>query len=214
MTTNTDLPYLNAEEQRVLGAMLEKARTTPENYPITINSLVAACNQKTSRNPVVNYDENTVILVLDALKKKGLASTSTGGSSRVTKYKHNFAIVYPLVPADLAVICLLLLRGPLTPGEINNLSGRLYNFVSIDEVQDVLNGLSTGERPFVFLIPRKPGQKEVRYAHLLGGDVQIEDAYSGQVPSPLSTTLEERLKAIEDELAELRKGFVQLKELL
>lgn len=214
MTTNTDLPYLNAEEQRVLGAMLEKARTTPENYPITINSLVAACNQKTSRNPVVNYDENTVILVLDALKKKGLASTSTGGSSRVTKYKHNFAIVYPLVPADLAVICLLLLRGPLTPGEINNLSGRLYNFVSIDEVQDVLNGLSTGERPFVFLIPRKPGQKEVRYAHLLGGDVQIEDAYSGQVPSPLSTTLEERLKAIEDELAELRKGFDQLKELL
>ena len=118
------LPDLSAEEQRVLGALIEKSRTTPDYYPMTLNSLTAACNQKSSRNPVVNYDEETITLTLNQLKIKGLISTATGGSSRATKYKHNLAIVYPLLPSELAIICLLLLRGPLTPGEINRNSGR------------------------------------------------------------------------------------------
>src|SRR5690606_29243135 len=131
-----------AEEQRVLGALMEKARTTPEYYPLTLNALLAACNQKTSRRPVVSYDEHTVIAALDSLKRKGLVSTATGGSSRVTKYKHNFAIVHPLVPAEISVICLLLLRGPLTPGEINTNAGRLYEFESLAEVQELLDELA------------------------------------------------------------------------
>lgn len=119
------LPDLSAEEQRVLGSLIEKSRTTPDYYPMTLNSLTAACNQKSSRNPVVNYDEETITLTLNQLKIKGLISTATGGSSRATKYKHNLAIAYPLLPSELAIICLLLLRGPLTPGEINSNSGRL-----------------------------------------------------------------------------------------
>lgn len=215
MSEQTTLPILSLEEQRVLGALMEKARTTPEYYPLTVNSLVAACNQKTSRKPVVSYDENTVILVLDALRKKGLVSTATGGGSRVTKYKHNFAIVYPLVPADLSVICLLLLRGHLTPGEINNMSGRLYEFESIEEVQQVLDGLAGMTPPYIRQLDKKPGQKEARYAHLLGGDVQEDD--SPATDSSLqadNAALEERLRAIEEELAILRQGFDQLKDLL
>ena len=122
------LPKLNNEEIRVLGSLMEKSRTTPDYYPMTLNSLTAACNQKSARRPVVQYDDDTVMRTLDSLKKRGLISTATGGSSRAIKYKHNFAIVFPVVPAEVAVICLLLLRGPQTPGEINNNSGRLYEF--------------------------------------------------------------------------------------
>src|SRR3546814_8814836 len=110
-------------------------------YPLTLNALVAACNQKTSRKPVVQYDESIVITTLDTLRKKGLASTVVGGSSRVTKFKHNFAIVYPVIPAEVAIICLLLLRGPQTPGELNTNSGRLYEFESLEEVQSFLDNI-------------------------------------------------------------------------
>jgi uncharacterized protein YceH (UPF0502 family) len=149
------LPDLSAEEQRVLGALIEKSRTTPDYYPMTLNSLTAACNQKSSRNPVVNYDEETITLTLNQLKIKGLISTATGGSSRATKYKHNLAIVYPLVPSELAIICLLLLRGPLTPGEINSNSGRLYEFESIEEVLEQLQKLSDEEPAFVKQLEKK-----------------------------------------------------------
>src|SRR6478609_6322176 len=130
---NTTLPILNEEEMRILGALMEKSKTTPEYYPLSVNGLTAACNQKTSRKPVVNYDEQTVVLTLDNLKKKGLVSTVTGGSSRAVKYKHNVALHYQLMPAELAVICMLLLRGPLTPGELNTNSGKLYEFDSLEE---------------------------------------------------------------------------------
>lgn len=211
-----EIPVLNAEECRVLGCLIEKSRTTPEYYPMTVNALINACNQKTSRHPVVNYDENTVLLALDSLRKKGLVSTATGGGSRVMKYKHNFAIVYPLVPADLAVMCLLLLRGPLTAGEINNLSNRLYGFDSIAEVQEVLDKLEAGEHVFVKQLARRAGQKEVRYIHLLSGDVSNEVSTEDSLPSTAdhSAKLEERLRAIEAELAILRQGFDQLKDLL
>src|SRR6185503_17853847 len=136
-------------------------------YPMTINGLTAACNQKTSRKPVVQYDEETVVLTINSLKKRGLVSTATGGSSRATKYKHNFAIVFPVVPAEVAIICLLILRGPQTPGELNTNSGRLYEFESLEEVQQVLERISSEEMPFVQQLPRRSGQKEVRYMHLL-----------------------------------------------
>lgn len=206
------LPILTAEEQRVLGALMEKARTTPEYYPLTINGLLTACNQKTSRKPVVNYDEHTIVSTLDALKRKGLVSTATGGSSRVTKYKHNFAVVYPLVPAEVAVICLLLLRGPLTPGEINTNAGRLYEFESLEEVQTLLDKLGGEEVPFVVQLPKRPGQKEARYGHLLGGPDVLDDESQDThyTTGGSNTQMEERLAKVEQELAELREAFDNL----
>lgn len=206
------LPILTAEEQRVLGALMEKARTTPEYYPLTLNGLLSACNQKTSRKPVVSYDEHTVVSTLDALKRKGLLSTATGGSSRVTKYKHNVAVVYPLVPAEVAVICLLLLRGPLTPGEINTNAGRLYNFESLEEVQTLLDKLASEEPAFVMQLTKRPGQKEARYAHLLGGtDIVDEEPMEAHAASGGgSVQMEERLAKVEQDLAALKTAFDNL----
>src|ERR1700742_1492910 len=161
MDSPTTLPLLDAEEVCVLGVLMEKAKTTPDYYPMTITSLIAACNQKTSRKPVVQYDEDTVAQALNTLKKRGLISTATGGSIRSIKYKHNFAIVFPVIPAEVAVICLLMLRGPQTPGELNTNSGRLYEFESIEDVQEVLEKLSSPEMPFIVQLPRRAGQKEV-----------------------------------------------------
>ncbi|EHQ29152.1 YceH family protein [Mucilaginibacter paludis] len=212
------LPVLEATELRVLGVLMEKCRTTPDYYPMTINSLTAACNQKTSRKPVVNYDDETVVLALDKLKRRGLISTATGGSSRAIKYKHNFAIVFPVVPAEVALICLLMLRGAQTPGELNTNSGRLWEFESLDEVQTVLEKLASNEPPYVVQLPRRAGQKEVRYAHLLSGIPDINDDDTADEPtsgSRPSAELETRLAKVETELAELKEAFDKLmKELM
>ena len=154
-----ELPVLDAAELRVLGALMEKAKTTPDYYPMTINGLTAACNQKTSRKPVVNYDEETVVLALNSLKKRGLVSTATGGSSRAVKYKHNFAIAFPVLPSEVAIICLLMLRGTQTPGELNTNSGRLYEFESIEEVVTVLDKLAADEPSYVVQLHQAPRPK-------------------------------------------------------
>ncbi|SMC95255.1 YceH family protein [Pedobacter nyackensis] len=211
MESPQTLPILDATQLRVLGVLMEKSKTTPEYYPMTINAITLACNQKTSRKPVVQYDEQTVILALDTLKRKSLISTATGGSSRSVKYKHNFAIVFPVTPQEVAVICLLILRGPQTPGELNTNSGRMYEFESLDEVQSVLERLSDPEMPYVMQLPKRAGQKEVRYVHLLAGvpDLaqfdQPEDTYSRP-----ATELETRLATVEQELAELKEAFEKL----
>ncbi|MBB6238773.1 hypothetical protein HDC90_003419 [Pedobacter sp. AK013] len=202
------LPDLSAEEQRVLGSLIEKSRTTPDYYPMTLNSLTAACNQKSSRNPVVNYDEETITLTLNQLKIKGLISTATGGSSRATKYKHNLAIVYPLLPSELAIICLLLLRGPLTPGEINSNSGRLYEFESIEEVLEQLQKLSDEAPAFVKQQAKKAGQKEARFVHLLGEQAETTTTPETETiaVSPFdSTELENRIEKLELEVEELKE---------
>lgn len=210
MDNTPPLPVLSAEEQRVLGALMEKAKATPEYYPLTLNALVAACNQKTSRKPVVQYDDSTVIATLDTLRKKGLVSTVVGGSSRVTKYKHNFAVVYPVIPAEVTIICLLLLRGPLTPGELNTNSGRLYEFESLDEVQSFLDNLANAEQPFVKQLPKRPGQKEARYMQLLGGTAVPEDDDTATGGTETSSGLASRLATVEAELAALRAEFDKL----
>jgi uncharacterized protein YceH (UPF0502 family) len=208
------LPVLDDQEIRVLGALMEKARTTPEYYPMTVNGLTAACNQKTSRRPVVQYDEQTVILTLDKLKKKGLIATATGGTSRTVKYKHNFALVYQMMPQELAVICMLLLRGAQTPGELNTNSGRLYEFDSLDEVQAVLEKLSGTETPFVKQLPRQAGQKEARYIHLLGVYNELADdvvpAHYSSNKNAQQDHLEERVTILEQELASLKEAFDKL----
>ena len=210
------IPLLTAEEQRVLGCLIEKSRTTPEYYPLTLNSLTAACNQKSSRRPVVSYDDNTVINALDSLKKKGLVATATGGSSRVVKYKHNLALAYPIIPAELSILCLLLLRGPLTVGEINTNAGRMFNFESLEEVQQHLDKLSSEDPVMVVSLPKRPGQKEVRYMHLLGGTPDPDDSlYQDDAPGTGNSGLEQRLTVVEQELADLKEAFSKLmKELM
>jgi len=205
MENDQPLILLNAAEQRILGVLIEKSRTTPDYYPMTIAALTTACNQKTSRNPIVNYDEETVTLTLNALKIKGLTSTAMGGSSRSTKYKHNLAIVYPLIPAELAVICLLLLRGPLTPGEINSNSARLYEFETIEEIQEILNKLSGGQPVYVKQLPKKTGQKEARYKHLFGGDTGEEELPEPEISQQHSPDLENRVVRLEKELEEVKE---------
>lgn len=211
MEPTQSLPILDSTEIRVLGALIEKSKTTPDYYPMTVNSLTAACNQKTSRKPVVNYDEETVINALNSLKRRGLVNTATGGTSRAIKYKHNFSLVYQIDNAASSILCLLMLRGPQTPGELNTNSGRMYEFESLEEVQNVLELLSTPEMPFVQQLPRRPGQKEMRYTHLLAGvpDLTEEEADDEILIRPASE-LEERLTKVENELAEVKEKLDKL----
>lgn len=210
------LPNLSSEEVRVLGSLLEKSKTTPEYYPMTLNALQTACNQKTSRKPVVNYDEGTIINTLDSLRKKGLISTVVGGGSRVTKYKHNLAIQFPLLPQELAALCLLFLRGPLTGGEINSNSGRLYEFESLEEVQELLQKLSNDEPAYVQQLSKKAGQKEARFVHLFSPfdeEAYEESAASEAEPSSGKyAQLEERVQQLEQQLATLQASFDKLME--
>jgi uncharacterized protein YceH (UPF0502 family) len=206
------LPELNDVELRVLGSLMEKSRTTPEYYPMTLNALTTACNQKTARKPVVQFDDDTVVSALDTLKRKGLISTATGGSSRAVKYKHNFAIVFPVIPSEVALICLLILRGPQTPGELNTNANRLYEFESLDEVNETLDKLSKGEVVYVQQLPKRPGQKEARFKHLLGGTVIEDDEEDAPEQSGRrhGGDLELRLSKVEQELAELKTAFEKL----
>ncbi|MEO6850480.1 MAG: YceH family protein [Mucilaginibacter sp.] len=215
MDSPQNLPVLDDTELRVLGSLMEKSKTTPDYYPMTVNSLVAACNQKSSRKPVVQYDEQTVVLAINTLRKRMLVSTATGGSDRVVKYKHNFAIVFPVIPSEVAIICLLILRGPQTPGELNTNSGRLYEFESIEEVQEVLEKLSSGDVPYLKQLPRRAGQKEARYAHLLGSATDWPEEDDTQEPGRQPTGLEARLAKVEQELAEVKETLGKLvKELM
>lgn len=208
METSKPLVVLDPIEIRVLGSLIEKSKTTPEYYPITLNALTLACNQKSSRKPIVQYDEGTVMSAINTLTKKGLVSTATGGGSRVIKYKHNFSIVYPVNPADLAVLCLLFLRGPLTPGEINSNSARLYEFDSLEEVLLVLEKLKQGgDTPFIALMPRSTGQKEQRYRHLF---CEIQASDEDELPEDPVGKLEARLEIVEKELAGLKSSVEKL----
>lgn len=200
-----ELPLLSAEEQRVLGTLIEKSKTTPDYYPMTLNALTAGCNQKTSRRPVVEYDEPTVVMALNSLKGQDLVATAVGGGSRVVKYKHNFLTRFSASDAELAILCLLLLRGPQTPGELNTNSGRLHEFMSLESVQDTLNALSHAEPPFVRELSRRPGQKETRYVHLFGENPVQDDELVPEEPARRSVNdLEARVTALEQELAELK----------
>ena len=212
----TKLPLLSTEEIRVLGSLIEKSRTTPDYYPMTLNSLTTACNQKSSRKPMVNYDEETVVLSLDSLKRKGLISTATGGGSRVVKYKHNLALVFPLVPAQLTIICLLLLRGPQTLGELNTNSGRLYEFESLENVQRVVDELINFEPSFLIQLPKRTGQKEARFTHLLAGEPNINDDEMPEEPARKSVSeLELRIATLEENYALLKADLDHLmKELM
>lgn len=204
------LPQLSEEEIRVLGVMIEKSKTTPDYYPMTLNSIVTACNQKSARHPVVEYDEGIVVLALDSLKKKQLSANVIGGGSRAVKYRHTLAVRFPLDPAELAVLCLLFLRGPLTGGEIKSNAGRLFDFDDLTEVQQTLENLSSYDTPFVQQLPKRPGQKESRYCHLFTDVPDINDQEFSEPVRKNVGELEDRLSKVETELAELKAAFDQL----
>ena len=209
---------LTAIETRILGCLLEKERVTPENYPLSLNSLVAGCNQTTARDPISSYDSREVERGLDALRTRKMATALTGAGSRVQKYRHNFLDHYELERRELALMTVLLLRGPQTPGELRTRSERLYMFGSLEEVQACLDGLCAGDSPLIRLLPARPGQKERRYAQLLSGEPDWPEASESGRPTP--NTYEElpapesesRMAAMEEEVGRLKTELQQLRE--
>lgn len=222
------LPPLNAHELRVLGSLVEKAVTTPDYYPLTLNSLTLACNQSNNRDPVVSFDETTVVRALDSLREKRLASVFTGAESRVAKYKHNFTDALQLTPAEVGLICVLMLRGPQTLAELRTRTERfqIHPFESLTEVEEALGALATRQpQPLVIKLPRLPGTKEPRYAHLLAGPIDVAALASaaGAPPSEPATLavraendriakLESETSALRAELAELRQQFAEFRK--
>jgi uncharacterized protein YceH (UPF0502 family) len=197
---------LTETEARVVGALIEKQLTTPEYYPLTLNALVAACNQKTNRDPVVSYDEQTVQKSLDDLREKNIAYVFYGSTSRVPKYKHILDKYLELEPPETAVVCVLLLRGAQTLGELRERTGRLYEFSGLGEVQETLDNLARRDEPLVVKLERQPGQKEVRYAHLLSGEVVITNQ-TFEKSSSARQSENERVAKLEEDLGNLRNEF-------
>src|SRR5580704_2742660 len=163
---------LSDVEVRVLGALIEKDITTPDYYPMSLNALVNACNQKNNRDPVMALEEDAVRAALDSLQGQRLAGPASGADSRVTKYEHRLQEVFNFDRRETAVLCVLLLRGPQTPGELRGRTERMYRFETLDDVQGALQKLMAREPALVKVLARAPGTKESRYAHLLGGEVE------------------------------------------
>jgi len=195
---------LNDTEVRVLGALIEKEITTPDYYPLSLNALVAACNQSSNRNPVTHYDEDTVGRAADTLREKKLVHLVDRGESRVTKYRHVLYEAMNMGRPTIAVMCVLMLRGPQTVGEIRTRCIRLYDFSSLEDVETTLNSLMSGESPLIVRLPRQSGQKEVRYAHLMSGEVQ-----SAETEPEIEV---DRIGKLEREIEDLKKQFEQFRK--
>ena len=223
-------PPLTSPEQRVLGCLIEKRRTTPDAYPLSINALRLACNQATNRDPVVDYDEHTVREAAQRLSRRGLARLASGAGSRAIKYRHLAEDGLGLGEAELAVLCVLLLRGPQTPGELKARTERLAHIGSLADVEAVIEALEA--RDYVRRLPRRPGLKEDRFIHLLTTDDEDDDDETLAAPSrdespagafthvapiprppePPTTGLAERITTLETQVAELRTELNKLKE--
>ena len=207
---------LTETEARIVGSLIEKQLTTPEYYPLTLNALVAACNQKTNREPVVNYDEKTVLSALDDLRDKNIVYVFYGSTSRVPKYKHIVPDVYELEPSETAVMCVLMLRGPQTIGEIRERTGRLYDFRDLNDVNETLENLIKREEPLITRLERAPGQKEARYAHLLCGEVTSytppERILRGSANDERIEKLEQELESLRTEMSAFRQEFDEFKK--
>jgi uncharacterized protein YceH (UPF0502 family) len=209
-------PLLDDVETRVLGVLIEKETTTPDYYPLTLNALATACNQKSNRFPVVAFEEKAVVRALDKLRDKGLARMVSGADMRVPKYYHLCAEKFDLAPPQVAALCVLMLRGPQTVGEIRGRAGRLYEFADLEEVEQTLRELGAqSEGPMVSQLERQKGRKEVRYAHRLAGepDPVAEEKREGPLePAALEVRAEnERIAALEGEVEALRQAFEEFK---
>jgi len=213
---------LTETEVRVLGSLIEKQITTPEYYPLTLNALTLACNQKNNRNPVTTLTEAEVELALDSLREKNLAYVFHGSTSRVPKFKHVMPEIYHLSPAELAVMCALMLSGAQTVGEIRGRGARLHEFSGLGEVEETLHSLSVKDsEPLVAKLPRLAGQKEARFAHLLCGEVKAEATAEGASTLRSSRRpndpekvemLAQRVETLENEVEGLRRQFEEFKK--
>jgi uncharacterized protein YceH (UPF0502 family) len=206
---------LSAAEARVLGSLVEKETTTPEYYPLSLNALINACNQRSNREPVTDLDEDAVRQALHGLEDKRLAGRARGADGRVTKYEHWLGEAFNFTRAETALICVLLLRGPQTPGELRGRTERLHRFDEISDVMAGLQKLMEREPPLVAVLPRQPGTKESRYAHLLSGDVE---AFTAQTAAPrlvrefsADAAPDDRIAQLEAQVNELRQELAELK---
>jgi uncharacterized protein YceH (UPF0502 family) len=214
---NTPQLQLNEVEVRVLGALIEKDITTPDYYPLSLNALVNACNQKNNRDPVMALDENSVREALSSLQEKRLAGPAGGADSRVTKYEHRLQEVFNFDRREIALLCVLLLRGPQTPGELRGRGERMYRFETLDDVQSGLQRLMDRQPPLVRVLPRQAGTKESRYTHLFSGEYTPETA-----PLPAHTSSHfrqtdnddgQRIASLEAAVASLKSEVEELRRL-
>jgi uncharacterized protein YceH (UPF0502 family) len=191
-------------EIRVLGCLIEKQRTTPDQYPLSLNGLRLACNQATNREPVVDYDETTIRAAIDKLSRRGWVRLASGPGSRVAKYRHLLDDALGRVPSQIALLAVLMLRGPQTPGELKQRVERLYPYPSLDDVQKALDALA--EQELVERLPRRPGQSQDRYVQLLGGREEAgEPVAPAPAEQPAPAGLEERVARLEEQMAELQR---------
>ena len=201
---------------RVLGSLIEKDATTPDYYPLSLNALVNACNQKSNRDPVLNLGENEVRDALESLHEKRLAGPAGGAESRVTKYEHRVYETLKLSRPEVAILCELLLRGPQTPGELRGRAERLHRFENIEDVLSTLRRLMDREPPLSAVLPRQPGTKEARYAHLLAGEVpsgiaeSAATAQSAVTDADRLSTLERRVEELSEEVERLNRTVTEL----
>jgi uncharacterized protein len=206
---------LTESEVRVLGALIEKDITTPEYYPLSLNALMNACNQKSNRDPVMQLDEDAVRDALAGLQEQRLAGPAGGADSRVTKYEHRVQEVFNFTRPETAVLCVLFLRGPQTPGELRGRTERMFRFETLDDVQAALQKLMQRDPPLVKVLPRQPGTKESRWVHLLAGDVVVPE-----LPAPASAAVARdpgdaaRIARLEEEVATLRRDVGEVKDQL
>lgn len=200
---------LNGIELRVLGSLVEKELTTPEYYPLSLNALVNACNQKSNRDPVLNLDEAEVTRALDSLRFKQFALVS-GAGGRVAKYRHALVEKFRFSPAELSVLCELMLRGPQTVGELRTRGERMHSFADLTEVESVLQDLMERTPPLVVRLPRQPGRKESRYCQLFAGEPDLSEAAAPEAPRNGGGD-EERIAKLEQEVAELREEVAALR---
>src|SRR5881394_3266735 len=212
---NTPELNLTEVEVRVLGALIEKDITTPDYYPLSLNALVNACNQKSNRDPVMQLVEDDVRDALTSLQERRMAGPAGGADSRVTKYEHRLQEVFNFTRPEIAVLCVLLLRGPQTPGELRGRTERMHHFEALDDVQSALQKLAQRDPPLVKVLPRQPGTKESRWVHLMAGDVAVPESNQ-----PAATTADrtfgdgQRLTQLEEEVAALRREVGGIKDQL
>jgi uncharacterized protein YceH (UPF0502 family) len=221
-------------EARVLGALIEKEITTPEYYPLSVNALVNACNQKSNRHPEMHLDDDAVLQALRTLEQKGLAGKGDNMEGRVKKYEHRLADAFNFNRLETAILCELLLRGPQTPGELRSRAERMHHFDDLESVNATLRHLIERDPPLVKLLPRQPGTKEARYAHLLSGDVTIPTesvpvpassatksvitfpSTAAPTPPPASvdriTQLEQKVTALQEEIADLKQQLANFRK--
>lgn len=210
------LPFqLNPVETRILGCLVEKQLTTPEVYPLSLNALTLACNQKSNRDPLLDLSEADVIRGVDALREKHLAMMLLQAGSRVPKYSQELGKMFGLEPPALALLCELLVRGPQTSGELRGRASRMVPFACIEAVEEVLASLVNRSEPLVVLLPRQPGRKESRYAHLLSGEIKVEELAAVSVAPAEKARLvvqaeQERVEKLETEVAALRQELSAL----